>query len=308
MGSLARDVLSARPIHDFERSVFKPIARSSVPPSFSSAVMRALTQDVKRALASDEASIRAGMEGVWPKAGYRYLHGLIYSGDLNFSNSLSRFPTGRSWMRRRSSANGYGSLLRDSESPSALAKMVAEVPEGEKGLAIVLYRRAVSALCSSASALLTNTLWLSSPLNPGVPIDNIVLESLRLLPPAWMLRRKASREYAEINDAINESDNVFIFPFLIHRNPEAWSSPEVFDPDRWYDIEDPDLLEDYLPFGYTNNRCWARHLILQLVKKVLQEASRIGLSAVEKQGKVKVPLNPLLSISSPKFRASLNQV
>jgi cytochrome P450 len=69
---------------------------------------------------------------------------------------------------------------------------------------------------------------------PKLPYgERVLLEAMRLYPPAWLLGRSAS----EANDLggypIRAGDWVFISPWLTHRRPHIWPEPERFDPDRF---------------------------------------------------------------------------
>lgn len=78
----------------------------------------------------------------------------------------------------------------------------------------------------------------------------IVEESMRLYPPAWITDRMA-REDAEVAGyQVPKSSNVIPFIYGIHHNPKYWPEPEKFDPERF----SPEQSEGrhsfaYMPFG-----------------------------------------------------------
>jgi cytochrome P450 len=140
-------------------------------------------------------------------------------------------------------------------------------------------------------------LWLASPLDPDVPVKCVLLETLRLLPPAWMLLRKSGNGYASLHESILETDDILVFPLLAHRRADAWDQPDAFKPQRWIGIEDPDRLTDYLPFGHGHDSCWARHLVLPLAERILAGMMAAGLAVDPRQSIAKVPMAPLLTVS-----------
>ena len=72
---------------------------------------------------------------------------------------------------------------------------------------------------------------------PNLPYTRMVFEeALRLYPPAWMISRKALAE-----DKIDCGEThiipanalVIISPYIIHRHPTYWESPDIFNPERF---------------------------------------------------------------------------
>lgn len=86
---------------------------------------------------------------------------------------------------------------------------------------------------------------------PGLPYtEQVVSESLRLYPPAWILTRDASRECELGGYRITTSMTVLICPWVTHRDPRFFDRPEEFDPDRWIDGGPKGLPRyAYIPFG-----------------------------------------------------------
>jgi Cytochrome P450 len=297
-GGLARKVLALRPILDFERTIFKPVSRNPVPRTLSAMVMKALAADVKNTLGQDFPA--RSFDGLWPHSVFMNLSAAIYGKDLWHLKVLVRGPSFRSasaiWALEKFSL--LSSRLFPSGEASALSKLVQDaLTPSERRLATTLYRRTSSALCSSVASLVTNAVWLAAPISPDMPVRNVLLETLRLLPPAWMLLRTADPVYCSAHKDIRQTDNIYVLPLLCHRDPESWDQVTLFKPERWDGVEDPDLLPSYLPFGYADDRCWARQLVISLAGKVLEEVSRGRLSVDDRQRTAKIPLAPLLTVS-----------
>lgn len=104
-----------------------------------------------------------------------------------------------------------------------------------------------------------------------LPYTRCVLdETLRLYPPAWILTRKNLAEDEILGHKIPPGSFFGISPFVMHRHPAYWESPEKFDPDRFL----PDRAKlvhrfVYFPFGGGPRLCIGKgfaqveaHLIL----------------------------------------------
>jgi cytochrome P450 len=85
-------------------------------------------------------------------------------------------------------------------------------------------------------------------------------ESLRLYPPAWLITRNA-RE-ADVIDGVNIPAGALIIvsPWIIHRDPEHWASPEDFVPRRFMDGDVN--RHAYIPFGAGPRLCIGRDMAL----------------------------------------------
>lgn len=63
----------------------------------------------------------------------------------------------------------------------------------------------------------------------------VVLETLRMHPPAYMIGRCAatSTVLADSQYSIPKNTTALIAPYLLHYHPDRWKNPEQFDPSRW---------------------------------------------------------------------------
>jgi cytochrome P450 len=78
----------------------------------------------------------------------------------------------------------------------------------------------------------------------------VIEESMRLYPPAHTLSRAAMGDDEVLGRRIPKGSQILIVPWLLHRNPRLWESPERFDPERFA----PDRAASrhrfaYIPFG-----------------------------------------------------------
>lgn len=83
----------------------------------------------------------------------------------------------------------------------------------------------------------------------------IIAESMRLYPPAWILERRATADFDAGGQTIRAGSLIFMSQFVIHRDPRWWPEPERFNPDRWA-APDPNRPKfAYFPFGAGTRIC-----------------------------------------------------
>ena len=79
-------------------------------------------------------------------------------------------------------------------------------------------------------------------------------EAMRLYPPAWILGRETLRDVTLPGGyVLPAKTTVFVSPYILHRTPDYYENPLVFDPDRW--LEDRTPAFTYFPFGGGARRC-----------------------------------------------------
>src|SRR5262245_46176538 len=88
----------------------------------------------------------------------------------------------------------------------------------------------------------------------------VVLESLRLFPPVWVLPRTALQADTVCGFAVPPRTEVLISPYVIHRRADLWSDPENFSPERFLEerIQSQGAYT-YLPFGAGPRSCIGSH-------------------------------------------------
>lgn len=82
-------------------------------------------------------------------------------------------------------------------------------------------------------------------------------ESLRLYPPAWVITRRTLSDITVDDVLIPANSLVIVSPWLVHRNPEAWTNPNAFMPDRFQNGA-PQL--GYIPFGAGARLCIGKEM------------------------------------------------
>ncbi|WP_225823630.1 cytochrome P450 [Streptomyces naphthomycinicus] len=303
---VADRILAARRATETERPTFKPLNGRSITRAEASTVTRTIGNDVRDALARPLPE-DVDLAGPWPLTGHLFLRDLILGRDpyrlrMLMSRNLELTPK-LTW-----SVIAVGAALPGWPRPDARLTGLADRAARTRGYqerryVMGMYRRAAAPVCFTVSTLVANALWLGSPFDDGVSNRNIVLESLRLLPPSWNILRNASAEYPAVDGRIGERDDVLLLPLLSHRDPALWEDPESFRPERW-DGLDPDSTPGYLPFGHVSERCWGRHMVMPLAELLLDRIRGAKLVVDPAQRVGKVPLLGLLGVEEVRLTRS----
>jgi cytochrome P450 len=85
-------------------------------------------------------------------------------------------------------------------------------------------------------------------------INNMIQETMRLAPPAWLFSRSSLE--ADVIDGclVPKGTNLFISPYNMQNSSRYWPEPEKFDPDR-FDVLTETQKSAYFPFGEGPRKC-----------------------------------------------------
>ncbi|XP_064097741.1 cytochrome P450 4C1-like isoform X2 [Macrobrachium nipponense] len=89
--------------------------------------------------------------------------------------------------------------------------------------------------------------------------ENCIKEALRLFPSVPFIGRELTEEVVIDNYRIPKGTTIMIVPFRIHRDPEQFPRPEVFDPDRFL----AENCKDRHPYAYVPFSAGPRNCIGQ---------------------------------------------
>jgi cytochrome P450 len=90
---------------------------------------------------------------------------------------------------------------------------------------------------------------------PRLPYTrNVLAETMRLYPPAWVLGRRALRETKLGPYTVARGSVVLACQLVTQRSPRYWRDPDAFRPERWSDDPQPPRFA-YFPFGGGSRRC-----------------------------------------------------
>ncbi|CAM4460934.1 hypothetical protein PO909_016514 [Leuciscus waleckii] len=133
-------------------------------------------------------------------------------------------------------------------------------------------------------------------------LDAALNESLRLFPVVARLER-VCKKTVEINGVIIPKDMVVMIPtFALHRDPDYWSDPESFKPERFIkgnkETIDPYM---YMPFGLGPRNCIGMRFAQVTMKLAIVEIlQRFDVSVcAETQVPLELGLNGLLAPKDP---------
>jgi len=103
----------------------------------------------------------------------------------------------------------------------------------------------------------------------------VLLESMRLYPPAWIVEREALVDDVVCGWRVPKGSLILLSSYFVHRNPEFWPDPLRFDPNRFA----PEAVKRrhkcaYFPFGAGQRQCigesFAMMELLQIVPAVVR--------------------------------------
>ena len=134
-------------------------------------------------------------------------------------------------------------------------------------------------------------------------LARVVKEVLRLYPPAWIIGRESLRDVTLSDGShIPAKTTVFMVPLLLHRKPQTFAHPDLFEPDRWLEGEPPPFA--YIPFGGGARRCIGDEFALRETTIVLETLLRRYRFALEPGARVKTaPLVTLRPAGAVPMRA-----
>ena len=80
--------------------------------------------------------------------------------------------------------------------------------------------------------------------------EHVVMEAMRLFPPAWAIGREAAQDCEIGGYHVAAGTTILMSPWVIHRDPRFFENPTEFRPQRW----SGDLARQlprfaYFPFG-----------------------------------------------------------
>jgi sterol 14-demethylase len=101
-------------------------------------------------------------------------------------------------------------------------------------------------------------------------LEAVLKETLRLHPPLIILMRVAQGEFEVCGNRIEPGDHVAATPAISNRLPEDFPNPDSFDPGRYIDPNQEDLVNrwTWIPFGAGRHRCVGAAFALMQLKAI----------------------------------------
>lgn len=123
---------------------------------------------------------------------------------------------------------------------------------------------------------------------PRLPyLSAVIQEALRLYPPIWAFSRRAIEGFELGGYDIPAGSTLFLSPYVTHRHPEVWESPEGFDPDRFLPGAPEWPKYAWIPFGGGPRNCIGSGFALlemQMVLATLLQRFQLDLHAGQRVG------------------------
>lgn len=130
----------------------------------------------------------------------------------------------------------------------------------------------------------------------------VIDETMRLYPPVWVLSRTAAGDDEIGGYHVPAGSEILIFPYITHRHPKWWQSPDTFMPSRFSPENSGARVKfAYLPFGAGPRTCVGLNFAMTEIQIVLALIlQRFHLRLAENHPEVKadpsVTLRPLPGI------------
>ncbi len=246
--------------------------------------------------------VKANVPGVseWPDTGnrlvYRYLRSLLLAPDsppklVRLLDDIVEHAILRGSSRRRSiwrrrilqfrmtlrlSAAIEARQAQGHSQPHDLLDVVARASnQGQSSTELAeVFLSFVFSIAGSVGFVLGWSIYLlgTHPVRE-MPPEWVVQEALRLWPVAWRLARRPAIDHQLSGINVGAAHKIVACPYLVHRNPEYWSDPAEFRPERWSASESW-RNPAFIPFGHGPHRCVAADLSTQLISKMLEAITR----------------------------------
>ena len=113
-------------------------------------------------------------------------------------------------------------------------------------------------------------------------VERLLNEALRMYPPVWLFSRRALKNDTLGGYHIPAGTDVFISPYLLHRNVAHWEDPELFKPERFAAESMPNRHRfAFLPFSAGPRFCiGAGFAMAEMAVHVTMVAARFELHHV----------------------------
>lgn len=134
---------------------------------------------------------------------------------------------------------------------------------------------------------------------PNLPYSlQIIKESMRLYPPAWILNGRIALEDVEMGGhTIPKGSTIFVSPYVMHHLPQYFDKPEAFKPERFTPEFEKSLPKyAYMPFGGGARVCIGNAFAMmeaQLILATIAQQFRLELATDKPvQYKAQITLTP----------------
>lgn len=128
-------------------------------------------------------------------------------------------------------------------------------------------------MAQSARAEVTSVLGTRIPTIRDLPrltlVNQILAESMRLLPAAPILTRRVLQNDEILGYPIPARSVVLVSPWVIHRHRQWWTDPTAFQPERFAGSDAIRHKYAYIPLGAGDHKCVAESAVWRLLPLAL---------------------------------------
>lgn len=136
-------------------------------------------------------------------------------------------------------------------------------------------------------------------------LNNVIRESMRLYPPAWVTDRVALQDDEYADFLIPKGTVIIIYYYGLHRDDTQWSDALSFKPSRFSNEHSKDIKKIYYPFGAGPRLCIGNNFAMAEMVIFLQ--SFIQMFDV-KPGDVEPRVRPLVTLRPDKVMLRITKV
>jgi len=94
-------------------------------------------------------------------------------------------------------------------------------------------------------------------------LEAVLSESMRLMPPAWMVSRRVNEDVKLGGYDIPKGTEILVDIYSMNQHPEIWKNPKEFDPTRFLEKKPEELRNIFMPFGSGRRVCLGTNLAMQ---------------------------------------------
>jgi len=101
-------------------------------------------------------------------------------------------------------------------------------------------------------------------------LQQILLETLRLYPPTWVMGREATKDIIVDGYSIPRGSIIIMSQFVLHHDSRFFEEPKIFNPERWTNEFKANLPAfSYFPFGGGVHHCLGEHFTMLAGKMIV---------------------------------------
>jgi cytochrome P450 len=123
-------------------------------------------------------------------------------------------------------------------------------------------------------------------------------EAMRLYPPVWIITRRALTDDQIDEYPIPVNIIVIVSPYVLHRHPDFWKNPDIFDPTRFSEENSKGRPPyAYIPFGGGPRRCIGDHFATMEVQLIIATLAQHFHLALPHDSQIEI--HPFVSLRPP---------